>query len=398
MNILFLTTQLPYPPYSGGVLKSWNLLKHWSAKNRLTLCTLLKDDDSRSESKLKKELSLAGYFSVELNIPRSPYSLLMSYFKSKSLNMYRNRSNRFKSKIREISQDQDLIIIDHYEMGQYLPSEFKGKVVLHTHNAEFMMWKRFAALESNWLKRWVTKRESRRIKKAELELINRSDLVLAAPNDIECFCSEGADRSKFAITYHLGDDHLLKLKNTNFDETEKTILYVGTLTWEANVDGLMWFIDEIWPKVHKNDDEIKLKIIGKNPDNRLVEASVLNDNISLLGFIEDLEPFFQDSRIFIAPLRFGSGIKVKVLNAMYRGIPIITTDIGIEGLKVENEKHLLYSNDPDKWVDDINKLMTQKNLWTNINQNSRDLVKEKYTWIDLLKNHDKQIEELFDKN
>lgn len=395
MNILFLTTQLPYPPFSGGVLKSWNLVKHWSEKYNLTLVTLLKDDDKLQEAKLKDKVTLRGYLSLEVKIPRTALNLFLSYFKSSTLNTFRNRSRSLKQKLTGFFDDADVIVIDHYEMGQYLPKNYQKKVVLHTHNAEFMMWERYAELEKNWLKRLVINLEAKRIKRAELQLISQCDLVLAAPNDVDCFCSEGADRTKFANTYHLGNDHLLELEATTFEETNKTILFVGTLTWEANIDGLLWFIKEIWPKVRSYDQEIQLKIIGRNPDYRLEEAVKTNEGIHLLGFIEDLEPYFQDSRIFIAPLRFGSGIKVKVLNAMYRGIPTITTSIGIEGLEVTNGEHLLYSDSADRWVEDIIKLMSQKISWTNINQNSRNLVKDQYTWKHLLSDHDKRLEDLF---
>ena len=150
-----------------------------------------------------------------------------------------------------------------------------------------------------------------RIKKYEQEICYRADTILAAPNDKDELVKIGANPSKFFETYHLGDDELLSFPDLEFNATEKALLYIGTLSWEANIDGLIWLYNEIWHLVKQQHPNIKLFIVGKNPDARLKEIAAKDAQIILTGFIKDVEPCFQECNVFISPLRFGSGIKVK---------------------------------------------------------------------------------------
>ena len=139
-KILFLTTQLPYPPNSGGTVKSWNYVKHLAKNYTLSVGCLLKGDDQKHEHDFKTKVQLAAFFSESQNTPRTALNLLKSYLLSKSLNIYRNKNSVFKEKVLRHAKNVDIIILDHYEVFQFVPKEFKGKLVMHTHNAEFMLW------------------------------------------------------------------------------------------------------------------------------------------------------------------------------------------------------------------------------------------------------------------
>jgi glycosyltransferase involved in cell wall biosynthesis len=108
--------------------------------------------------------------------------------------------------------------------------------------------------------------------------------------------------------------------------------------------------------------------------------------------VENVEPYFQKSRIFITPLRFGSGIKVKVVNALYRGIPCVTTSIGTEGLKVKDGEDIYIRNNTADYADAINTLLTNKDEWQKISENSRAIANKYYTWNYVLQNIEKAIE------
>ncbi|MCB0513337.1 MAG: glycosyltransferase family 4 protein, partial [Bacteroidetes bacterium] len=125
---------------------------------------------------------------------------------------------------------------------------------------------------------------------------------------------------------------------------------------------------------------ISLTIMGKNPDKRLLKFKEQFDNISFPGFIEDVEPYFQNAKLFIVPLRFGSGIKVKVISAMYRGIPCVTSDIGVEGLMVENGKQIMIANDARAFTIAIQTLLNDEDKWNTLSKESRILAQEKYSW------------------
>lgn len=395
MKILFLTTQLPYPPFSGGVIKTWNLVKHWSSNDLMLVCAL-KEGEENHMAEFQEKVPNVKLFTIPFDRKRTPLNLLRSYFTAPSLNVFRNYNKQLDEKVKEWAPQCDLIFVDHYEMGQYVHKSFGKPVVLHEHNAEFVMWERLAEIENNPIKKALIKLEAGRIKRAEKMYAEDASIVFAAPNDIDELAKIGVDRDKLKPTYHLGEDFLLERPDLEFDQTEKALLFVGTLTWEANVDGLIWFLDEIYPLVLKNHPDIHFYIVGKNPDQRLISRAQKFDSVELTGFVEDLEPYFKKARAFVIPLRFGSGIKVKLLNAMYRGIPIVTTPIGTEGLEVVSGRDLFCTQSEKEQGAAITTLIESKSKWESLRNHSREIAKN-YTWKKLLSDHDEVINSLTKK-
>jgi glycosyltransferase involved in cell wall biosynthesis len=394
MKILFLTNVLPYPPYSGGVIKSYNLIDFLSKCSDLSLISLLKNDDAEHEAKFREKFRFNKYYSKAVNIERTSINFFKSIVCNKTLNLYRNFDKEVKEKIDEFIPKHDIIFVDHYEMFQYIPANCEKKVVFHEHNAEFIMWKRFSEVSSNFVKKKILHFESKRIVRAELKYCQRADIIFAAPNDQLELINMGANKEKFKTTYHLGNDENLKLPKLNYSDTDESLLYVGTLTWEANIDGLIWFIDNIWGNLTEQFPNLKFNIIGKNPDIRLIKIKAKYKNIILHGFVEDLNEFYRMSRVFVVPQRFGSGIKVKILDAMYRGIPCVTTSIGVEGLQIKNGKELMIADDEQNFAKYVAELLTDKILWENLNTNSRKLAADKYTWQKMLEEHFKDMEKV----
>lgn len=377
--LLMITIELPYPANSGGRIKSWNMLKFLGNHFDLSLvCPMKYGTDELEQFKSRSSLKYFYYDAVE--VPRSGKNLLRSYTKCVPLNVYRSASERLKQTVQTIAHEYPIILLDHYESFQYLPEDYKGKVILHTHNATYLMWERYAQADGNIAIRAASAIEARRVKSYERLACNRADLVFASPNDIDNLAKLGCDRARFRETYHLGDDSQLALQTIRFENTERALLYVGTLNWEANVDGLLWFLDQVWPALKRKQPELRFDIVGGSPDQRIIDAAELLADVNLLGFVDDLEPLFQRSRLFIAPLRFGSGIKVKVLNTMCRGIPVITTSVGSEGIAAEHFKHLSITDDAESMEAAIVRLLDDSVLWQSIEHQSRELIRKNYTW------------------
>ena len=397
-SILFLTPELPYPPFSGGRIKSWNLVGFLRDHYDLTVGCILKGNDEDYLEDFEIRSNLREFFNVPVKVPRSASNLVKSYLKRMPLNPYRTYSRRFAEIVDKKAFDYDMIFVDHYEVFQYVPETYRGLVVLHEHNAYYVMWERYAKAGQNPFKRLVSYLEAQRVKRWEASACGRADLVLAAPNDIENLVKIGVDREKCHETYHLGDDTQLDLPDLRFEDTEKALMYLGTLNWEANVDGLLWFMDQIWPELKTRHSDLKLYVIGKNPDKRLLDAAEADPDIVFTGFVEDPEAYFKRSRVFIAPLRFGSGIKVKVLNAMYRGIPVVTTSVGTEGLAARHMHHLALADTPEDMVQSIQRLLTDTQIWQHLRQESRKLVAEQYTWKKLFADMKHILDAQFERN
>lgn len=382
-KLLMITIELPYPPSSGGRMKSWNMLKFLSQHFDVGLACPVKYG-TKEVAAMVSQIQLRHFLHDAVEIPRSGKTLAQSYWHGIPINVFRSRSVALKKQIAAIAHEYDVILLDHYESGQYLPDNYQGQVIFHAHNATYLMWERYAQSDANMLYRIVTWLEGKRVKSAEVQLCQRAHLVFASPNDIDSLVDAGADRNTCRETYHLGDDSQLALPSIAFKDTQKTLLYVGTLNWEANVDGLLWFFEKVWPLVVAQQPDTRMQVVGSKPDPRLTRAAAHDPRIEFTGFVEDLEPLFQVSRLFLAPLRFGSGIKVKVLNAMCRGLPTITTPVGAEGLAAQHMEHLSITDTAEDMARSILHLMENEADWLRLESQSRALVREKYTWKKVL--------------
>lgn len=379
-KLLFITSELPFPPQSGGKVKTLKMLHALSKRYRITLACPLKLDDADHLDDFLAVSPCEHHLYAPVAIPRSAKTLLQSYLRGIPLNTHRTYNAPLQRRVAAIADQQDVVLLDHFETEAYLPKQYRGLVIYHAHNAYFKLWQRFAAQPGNSLMRLAAKLEAARVRRAEVKLVRRADLVFAAPNDAAALVRSGASATHIHDTYHLGDDSQLHLPALRFENTRKKLMYVGYLGWEANVQGLLWFIDAVWPKLVIRHPDLRFDIVGKNPDSRLVEAAEPHPGIRLRGFVADLETIYRDSRISVAPLLFGSGMKVKVLDAMARGIPVVTTDIGAEGIDVIRGAHMLIENDPHSMAIQIERLLTESDLWDIVNSRSRKLIADRYTW------------------
>ncbi len=393
-HILFLTTQLPYPPKSGGTVKSWNYVQFLSKNYTLSVASLLKDDDESYVDAFRKAITIDKFESEKLDVKRSPVNLIKSYLFSPSLNVFRNYSSSFQNKVSFLLEKVDLIVVDHYEVFQYIPQDFKGKVVLHTHNAEFMLWQRMSELTNNPIKSLILKVEAARVKKYENIIFKKSDLVYSTPSDIELYQRNGMNTQNHAVTYHLGNDTLLDLPDLEFLETEKALTFIGTLSWEPNIDGICWFINNCWPGIQQKHPDCILYVLGKNPDERIKKAAAKQTQIIFTGFVENLDTYLQKTRAYIAPLRFGSGMKVKVLEGLYRGTPCVTTSVGAEGLKIRNGEEILISDEAKGFAENCVTLLEDELLWNKLSSNARKIAKNEYKWVDLFHKMDPSMQKL----
>lgn len=381
-KILLLTIHLPYPTNHGASLfNTFRLAKYLNEKHDLFFATFLKWGSEQYEQAFLKASGIKNYYFEKLDVPRTIPNLARSYMKGMTLNMYRSHSESFAQKIASIADQFDTILVDHYEAYHYIPKSYKGRKILRVHNAEHIMWERYAAIETNPLKKIGVSLEASRIKKAERACCEDADVVLGADNDNRNLQPDPVKReAKYVEWLHLGDDNQIDLPVPKFQDIPNALIYVGTLTWEPNIDGLVWFVREGWAKLRAKHPKLKLWIIGKNPDDRVQALAEEFDGVTCTGFVEDLEDYFPKSKVNIIPLRFGSGIKVKTINGLCRGIPVVSTNIGTEGLSLSDGHACYIADDIDGFCGYVSLLLEDEKAWQKISYNARMVARERFTW------------------
>lgn len=393
-RLVFITNQLPYPPRSGGVIKSWRFLSRLVEEFQVILVTPLKGDDEEQVAGLKAALPGLTVHAAPVERPRTGMNFLRSLLFAPTLNVYRTASKDLQAKAAVAIAGADLVLVDHLEVFPYVPLDTKVPVVLHQHNAEYVMWERSGSVARNLAEKVVLAMETVRVKRYERQACLQADLVFAAPNDQEELAKLGVPKERFHTTFHLGDDSGLEAPDLRFDEASDNLLYVGTLSWPANADGLLWFLSAVWPRLKAAHPSLTLDIIGKGAGAELQAAVDHALGARLHGFVDDLEPFYRKSKAFIAPLRFGSGTKVKVITALYRGLPCITTTVGAEGLDLVNGKEIMLADDADGTIAAILELLTNNEKWETIRDRGREKAKNDLGWNPLLNDHVKSLRSL----
>ncbi len=379
-KLLFISPELPYPAQSGGKLKSLKMLHALAERYQITLACPLKMDDALHVEEFHRISPCRVHLHDRINVPRSPRSLVVSYLRGIPLNVHRTFSQKLKTEIAALANSHDIVLLDHYEVFRYLPENYRGLTIYHAHNAYFKMWQRYAQLPGNPVMRLAAHIEGRRVKAYEASVAKGTHMTFAAPNDALELREEGVPGDRLHNTFHLGDDRQLDLPDLRYANTQKKLMYVGFLGWEPNVRGLLWFIERVWPILKARHPDLLFDVVGKDPDQRLRSTVAQCDGIVLRGFVPDLQEIYRDSRVSVAPLLFGSGMKVKVLDAMARGMPTVTTSVGAEGIDIEPGKHLLVADEPEEMAEKVHDLLVNQSLWQHLQANSRAITRERYTW------------------
>lgn len=379
-RILFLASQFPHPANSGATIKTASILDHLRGKHDVHLLCLRAEELDANQLEWAEQL--AGFESVEVRRGRSALNLARSYASRVPLSIVRNRSSKMKSLVEAVCRetDFDAVFVDGWLMAQYLPEGFEGKKLLHEHNAEYVMWERQAAVVRGPALRRLVRAEARRVRRYESEIIEQFDVVFAVSDeDRKALVEIGAAEKKVKVLPNLPDQALLTAPPLPFEASETLVLYLGTLSWQPNVEGIERFLREVWPLVHRQRPEARLVIAGRGASPRLRRLAGKGKGVELAGDIDDPEPLYRRARVFIEATRSGGGTKVKLLNALARGLPVVASPEAIEGLEVSADEHLLVADKPPTMAASVVQLLTDAPVWRQLSDNGRNLIEERYT-------------------
>lgn len=382
-DILFLTNLLPFPGNSGGTQTTLKRLESFIEMDcKIHLFFLITPETKEADMRAFKNRygdKIDINFVLNKNNRRSLLNLLRSFFLRVPLNVYRNRCRDFKQLVKKFIAHNhcDCIISDHLEMFQYIPKKLYAKTILLEHNAEYMIWRRYARQVQNPILKIGIFVESERLRRYEVHACKMARHILVAPSDEEKLSKYDKNTSHYTKTFLPANDSMLSLPPLKNDRGHFSILYIGTLTWQANVQGLEWFIKEVLPLIKQKYPNVVFNIIGKYKN----DFQKSDDSACVYhGFVDDLEPFYASANVFVCPLLFGSGIKIKILDSMYRGLPFVTTSVGAESIDLIDGEHCFIADDAKTFADDVIRLYEDDALWQKFSTAIRLLAKEKYTW------------------
>jgi glycosyltransferase involved in cell wall biosynthesis len=167
--------------------------------------------------------------------------------------------------------------------------------------------------------------------------------------------------------------------NIRESSPRRSLIFVGSMDYHANIDAALYFANEVWPLVRDRRPDLEFVIVGSRPAPEIL-ALRSQPGITVTGTVDDVRPFYGRALAVVAPVRVASGTRLKVLEAMAAGVPVISTTLGVEGLTVTAGNDVLVADAPAEMADTVAALDTESPLWQSIARNARELVKTRYDW------------------
>ena len=388
MKILFLSLRCPYPPHRGDRIRSYNFIKQLSKQHAVTLVYF-----AESETDIESAKHLKPFCERIECVPfHRSFALLNTGVHCLSrhpLQLHYWYAPQMQRKINELLAQEhfELIHAQLFRMGQYV-TEAQGPIkVLDLCDSLALNLNRRAELESNpWLakikldctpKRFLVKLEERRVRRYEVDIMKAFDC--------------GTVVARFDRDYLLAQDDTLNLsivpmgvdlsyfQPNPITEPAPTLLFTGTMNYFPNTDAAIYFCNEVFPRIRERHPKACFYIVGNHPSEP-VKRLEAQDGVVVTGYVPDVRPYFEKASVFVAPLRAGSGIQTKNLEAMAMGVPVVTTSVGAMGLEADIGKELLVADTPADFAEQVIHLLDNECLRETLAQTARARVENSYSW------------------
>lgn len=376
MNILIIAPFLPYPLDQGGKIRIFNIIKNLSSSHSVTLAAIVDNLEDADTGPLKDLCSKVLLFER----PALLWSDRVAFFTSTSpYNVIRYRSATMRKQLKLLHQTKkfDVVQIEFSMMWQYAALFPTSPVVLDAHNIEYKNVQQIGQSVTSPLWRLLYFIERKRLQAVE-ELAWRESAICFTVSDkerAEIATSIGSSEKAVAAANGVDPERFAFLPKR---KNQKKILLLGGMDYAPNLDAATYFLRDVFPIIRRDEPEASLLLVGR-------ELSKL-DNLAELPGVEchesvpEVLPWFYEADLLAVPLRQGAGTRIKVLEAMAAGLPVVTTSKGCEGIEVTHGNEILIAEGPEEFAAAVLQVIRTPDLGKQLAHSARKLVIEKYTW------------------
>ncbi|MBO0792447.1 MAG: glycosyltransferase [Ktedonobacteraceae bacterium] len=401
MRILLLTQVAVWPADAGPKVKTLQVLRYLAQQHELVYCTFVR---SQSEIEALSELETLCRLIVPVLLKRSKLRdagfFVQSLLSGDSFLLRRDEHVEMRTVVRELLRKEciELLYVDQLNMMRFVPEAWSGPLILDEHNAVWQLVERLRANTSQIVLRRFLRREVRLLRHLEGEACRRAGQVLAV-----------SEQDKQALGLVAGDDVRIDVIPITLDVERFTfirqarspqharLLSIGTLYWPPNSEGLCWWLREGYGLLRERCPDVVYNIVGARPPRSLRKLAERMAGVRLHGYVAESTPFWRSTTLLAVPLRSGGGVRVKILEAMAMGVPIVTTSIGCEGLQVVDGRHLLIADTAEAFAAACAIIIQDRELAQAMAQNALQLVREQHDSATVLSKLDSIIARLVDR-
>lgn len=381
MKILQLTKKFPFPLKDGESIAVSNLSK--SLVKHGCEMTLLSMNTSKHFVEIDQLPETYNHYkaihTVFLDNRVTAIGAISNLFSSESYHVSRFDFEEYRQKLIELlkAEEFDVVQLETLYLASYIETvkEYSSaKVVMRSHNVEYEIWNRVVASTSFLTKRIYLQHLTKKLRRFELERLGHYDaLVTVTQRDLNKYTSLGYKGA--GVSSPIGLDVNRYTPELN-DINQPSLSFIGSLDWMPNLDGLDWFLKNVYPSIVVHYPSLVFNIAGRNTPDSIVDIS--SDNILIHGEVDSAIDFINKHPIMIVPLLSGSGMRVKILEGMALGKVVISTSIGAEGIDAKHKESILLADTPEEFLACVKWLMNNPERMNEVGKAARVFISEHF--------------------
>lgn len=383
MHILFITDNIPFPPISGDRIRVYQLLKRIARTHRVSIAAPIRNEEEEQSVHVLTEFC---QHVLTANLPRrSPLAhlpgLFQTAFSGRPLELHFLTSKELQRKIKALLETGqiDVVQCEHSRMAHYadlLPANSAAKTLLTFHNVAAQQFDTIYKITHSLMPKfraWLFSLQMRRWEARCVQTFDRS--ITVSENDRNLLLQDVPQQHIELVANGVDTQACRPLPRP---KGVPTFILIGLMSYQPYSDSAVYFCETILPLIRKTIGEVKVWIVGPNPP--LSVKRLEGNGVVVTGRVPEVTPYYQESCISIVPLRAGGGTRLKILEAMAFGRPVVSTSLGCEGLNVRHEEHLLIADEPQQFADCVLRLLRDDDLYKRIAVNARARVEAEYDW------------------
>ncbi len=396
--LLFLTSELPYPPHQGMAIRVYNFLTHLAERYRIHLLSLSADSDAEERAEALRQVCER----VEVwPAPRRTRlqrlgALLTSRLPDMALRAY---TPAFQRGLREALRNYpyEVVHVESIEMARYALAALRERAgqqprfIFDDLNAEYLLQKRAFETDVRHPRAWIGAAYSfvqwKRLARYERAVCRTLDRVVAVSEwDREALLRLAPDADVHVVPNGI-DVHSYLSYAAPADAGQgvyaacegPALVFTGKMDFRPNVDAMLWFCESILPRIRAQIPDVCLYIVGQRPA-PVVRRLAERPDVVVTGFVPDVRPYVADADVYVVPLRMGGGTRLKVLEAMTMGKAVVSTALGCEGYGLTAGREVVLAEDPEAFATEVVALIRNPSRRLELGSRAREFVVQRYDW------------------
>lgn len=399
MNLLILTPQLPFPPRQGTTIRNFNLIKELAQRHTVDLISFLAPGDYLDPGNPLLTLCRRVHTVPQpvRTLHRRGFDTLTTRLPDMALRLHNPAMNEVvteyvRNNHYDIVQNEGIETSQYAYLARTTAAQVGRRIlwVFDNHNCEYLLQKRNALTDVRIPRRWLAAGYSlvqwQKLVRYEAMVCRSADATVAVSHaDAEALAelvpgldvtvvSNGIDLSSYAVAPDQG-------------APASTLVFTGKMDYRPNVDAVLWFTEQVLPRLLAQRHDLLFQIVGMNPHARL-DVLRSHPHIEITGAVTDTRPYIQHAGAYVIPMRIGGGTRFKALEAMASGKPTVSTSLGVEGIPVEDGRHLLLADTPQEFAAAVLRVLDDSEGATALRRtlihNARTFVEEQYGWSSIV--------------